>query len=1038
MLLWFLPLNMVQAQEWQDFHITQYNSTNGLPQNSVKSMVLDSERFLWMATETGLVRFDGHDFDLFTTKNVKGLSNDRMFRIYTTVNGEFYADDIYGNIIKFSQKEVKAVYKVQKAGLGGYWLKGGVPNLNFLVSSDKESIAGVNKSDLTKSILVMPVDSDRYLMLFHNWIGVYSKKSNSISKRLQTPGFVPESGFMQDGSIFFFDEAGNCMQLDRNNLQLMKVPTSGFAGKSINRENILWNYFHNQAFLKDGSKLYRISQKTNGNGVELIPITDQLPKSVIVTEVIYDEKSGSLFVATTTKGLFIFRKKSMKTFLIADSNNVHANCFYAQFEIDSNNVYGGWDYEFSKDGPKPSRHKLGLQLSLFYFCHKNNENQVIYPLNSVLISHDLNSYEKTIIDTSKQTYHAFYQEADSLWVASDFGLSYIKNQKSQFAAPLNLKGFSQRITTINRVEKDNLWIGHCEGITKYNSKTNSISYISEMKGKCVRVIEKIKNVFLIGTYGQGWYVYADNKFHQMPIDIHHILEKVHSFMLDDNGFLWMSTNTGMVNVSFEDVTSYIKDKSKTPYYYSYDTQDGIVNTEFNGGCTPTHIRLKNGYVSYPTMEGLVWFKPEDVLRDVPNEKFFIDRVLIDGEEVVFADALTISNQSDEVQIFFSIPYWGLKENLQVEYRIKGYINEWRITEGKGRWIDFANIPHGKYTLEFRNKISGSPKEAIQLSIPLIVKPAFYETTYFLIGSVIAGALVLFSLMKLNSVRILKRNEMLENQVNERTREIQNTNSTLNNTIRNLREKEYKLRESIRIKDKLISIISHDIITPIKFLSIVSKMSSKTSNENPEGVNESLDNMKYIGAAAEKIYNNAANILNWMKLQNELITVHPENIGLCDFVDEVLEPFVDVIDQKSIELVNNIPEEDIIVSDTNILKIILQNLISNATKHTKTGTIEISSSLDANEVTTIQVKDTGIGIPEKILTKINAIKQQTVAGEFDADDPDTGNQLGYFIIFDFARLIGGSVEINSEVGKGTVVKVFLPPTTTTEKSAELRK
>ncbi|MFM2190136.1 MAG: hypothetical protein RL491_522, partial [Bacteroidota bacterium] len=49
--------------------------------------------------------------------------------------------------------------------------------------------------------------------------------------------------------------------------------------------------------------------------------------------------------------------------------------------------------------------------------------------------------------------------------------------------------------------------------------------------------------------------------------------------------------------------------------------------------------------------------------------------------------------------------------------------------------------------------------------------------------------------------------------------------------------------------------------------------------------------------------------------------------------------------------------------------------------------------------------------------------------------DTGNQLGYFIIFDFARLIGGSVEINSEVGKGTEVKVILPPP---EKSAELSK
>jgi signal transduction histidine kinase len=268
--------------------------------------------------------------------------------------------------------------------------------------------------------------------------------------------------------------------------------------------------------------------------------------------------------------------------------------------------------------------------------------------------------------------------------------------------------------------------------------------------------------------------------------------------------------------------------------------------------------------------------------------------------------------------------------------------------------------------------------------------------------------------------------VLEEQVLVRTHELQSTNQSLNSAVKNLQDKEYKLRESIRIKDKLISIISHDIITPIKFLSIVSNVSSKTSESRTVDPKESEENMKYIGAAAEKIYNNAANILNWIKLQNELIRIEPENIGLYDFVDEVIAPLESVIDKDAIQMINDVPEEEIIFADPNILKIILQNILSNAVKYTKSGTIRVLAEQDERGHTTITVTDTGMGMPVKIIDKINTIKKQTVKGEFDADDPDTGNQLGYFIIFDFARLIHGDVEIQSELGKGTVVKLMLPP------------
>ena len=69
----FCNLGSVVAQVNEEFHVTHYTSRNGLPQNSVKSMFMDKNRFLWMTTEGGLVRFDGFDFDIYNTSNIKGL-----------------------------------------------------------------------------------------------------------------------------------------------------------------------------------------------------------------------------------------------------------------------------------------------------------------------------------------------------------------------------------------------------------------------------------------------------------------------------------------------------------------------------------------------------------------------------------------------------------------------------------------------------------------------------------------------------------------------------------------------------------------------------------------------------------------------------------------------------------------------------------------------------------------------------------------------------------------------------------------------------
>lgn len=1031
-------LASVHAQIKEEYHVIQYTSRNGLPQNSVKSMFMDKNRFLWMTTEGGLVRFDGYDFDIFNTSNIKGLTNDRFRYLIPGISDELYADDIDGNLVKIADSKVKLASKVLTSRSGRYILRGAIPDLNFLINSHKQLIPGLNKEETTGYLNVVPINKGLFAISIKSGFASYSTDKDKVISRTTLPkGLKYSALFGLNGNVFLFDQSGQCYLSSTDGKTLSKINTIGFERLPCNDPSIIMNSLCDQAYLKFKNSLYRIQFDKQTNTIYASIVLETLPDNIYVTSAFFDAKSQSYFISTTTKGLFIYRRKFIKTLVSPEPDNIQANCYYAQFEIDSNRVCGAWDAVFSENGFEKSNIKLDQGSNLIQFILKNNDHNLIYSPGNTLRSYDLKSNTYTILDSiGSEQFYAMLAEGDSVIISSSIGLYSYRNGVLRMIAPHGLKVFNQRVTTIYRPNRSKLWLGYCDGILEFDHKTKSFKQIPQANGLCVRNIEKIKDIILIGTYGQGIYAMNNGSLIKLPTDVDKKLLKTHSFLLDKNGLLWMSTNTGLVNVYFNELISYISDSTVTPFYYYYGVSDGILNTEFNGGCSPNYIRLKNGYVSYPSMEGLVWLKPEDVPRDIPNEQILIDQILINGSEYNSTDKIIVPSYYDEVQIFFSTPYWGNMENIHVEYRILGLFDQWRPTEGGGRWIDFANLNNGNYTLQVRNAISSNRKEDIVFEIPIEVQPEFYETWGFIFGSICAGLMFLWGIFRLNSQRVISRNKFLEKQVKARTSDLQSSNETLNSAVKELQQKEFKLRESIRIKDKLISIISHDIITPIKFLSIVSKMSGKSTKENPEGLKESLDNMKYIGAAAEKIYNNAANILNWMKLQNELITVRPENIGLCDFVDEVMEPFVDVIDQNSIQLVNSVPEEEIIVSDPNILKIILQNLISNATKHTKSGHIDISYSLDDMGIPTITVEDTGIGIPEKILAKINTVKKHAVAGEFDADDPDTGNQLGYFIIFDFARLIGGSVEISSEVGKGTVVKVFLPPPP--EKSVELSK
>jgi hypothetical protein len=118
----------------------------------------------------------------------------------------------------------------------------------------------------------------------------------------------------------------------------------------------------------------------------------------------------------------------------------------------------------------------------------------------------------------------------------------------------------------------------------------------------------------------------------------------------------MSTNRGLFQVLLKDVYDHILGFSANLYCQYYDKDDGLLSNEFNGGCTPSVIRLNNGMVSFPSIKGLVQFIPEKIRPQVPLSALYLEDVMVDGSLIKkTAGVYSISNQAKFVEISVSSP-----------------------------------------------------------------------------------------------------------------------------------------------------------------------------------------------------------------------------------------------------------------------------------------------------------------------------------------------------------------------------------------------
>lgn len=236
----------------------------------------------------------------------------------------------------------------------------------------------------------------------------------------------------------------------------------------------------------------------------------------------------------------------------------------------------------------------------------------------------------------------------------------------------------------------------------------------------------------------------------------------------------------------------------------------------------------------------------------------------------------------------------------------------------------------------------------------------------------------------------------------------------------LKKRETELEQLNAMKDKLFSIISHDLRNPLS--NVINFSELIKMNHEMYTVDKLLQYNDYIYQSASTISSLLDNLLTWSRSQRDKITIKAENISIRQIARDCIELLQTTAVNKNINLINSITEKLMVYADNEMTTTVIRNLLSNAIKFTyKNGTVSIVAKKIKNEVI-ISILDNGIGIaPDKLETLFQSYETGTGTGT----DGEKGTGLGLIICKEFIEKNGGKIWVESEIDKGSAFHFSLP-------------
>lgn len=1020
---------LTQSDSSNGYSVQHFTDENGLPQNSINDMLFDNDGYLWLASQVGLVRFNGNSFKLYYP-NDKPIMESNILYLGKDHRGTFYfqTDDhnLYsypGNNSQFMSPVITPTEALKRPIL----LNGRKQLYDFSVFLNRTSSAA--EASQHKKIFqylfqhnrnFYAADTSHLYFIYSD--SLYYYDSHVLTAMSALPGnnwqyLLQDKKFyvLKDDSVMTVYSNGHKAggnSLIEGDLRRDRAAIQKGGGKY--RLYSCGKTTH----LLAGHRLYLLTPAANERltGKFLVNL-DFIPN---ISAVEYNSGLDLLLVATHTEGFYFLRKN--------------------HFQRD------GWPAPLQQ---KMTRHLFG-PMALNRDREILTDKFVFTPEGKLIpIKDTAPIWQRCLhIDKKDQVWAAFYnlpRRLDTLmrpmnvlpaldanivdYTEDSAGHLYCLTERSLWqldTAPAEGQGSSRtdsfrRLFTIDRlsgreanesfvpVDGHRLWIAGTNGLLEYDLEKKEARRFPEFRNTHVRTIHICTDGnILVGTYGQGYSYYYHNRFFRMPLDRNEFLITAHCFLEDSHGFIWIPCNKGLFKVPKADMDAWCEGSNNELYYYYYGRQDGLLTNEFNGGFNSSGVITPKGFVALLSMKGMVCFYTDSLATDFPHGSIDMTHLEIDGSSVERTDTIRIKPDYNSMSIEISCPYLGNPNNLYLQYKVEGLGDEWKQIPPDGI-IMLNRLAAGKYMLRVR-KVNGFGKNNYQYrEWTFIVPPYFYRTTWFTLLLVLGVLIMLFFLVQLRLKLVEKKKE-----IRVKAEKLRGAVVRLEETVTKLQQSEQELLKTSRQREKLISLVIHDLRSPLRFLTLLA--GDLHDNQTNFTLSEMKDRTYWVKKGAQDIYNFSEDFLLWVTSQTDNFNITKRQVPLKPILQEIYDFFLEQVLQKGNSISYAAADDHLIYSDPHVLITIIRNLVDNANKYTNQGNIHITASQDGPDIL-ISVADTGRGMsPQQIAAFL---------GNDNMDNVKSGSQLGHKFIFDLTQRLDGTLTVESTQEKGTTVLLRFP-------------
>jgi two-component system, sensor histidine kinase ChiS len=605
-----------------------------------------------------------------------------------------------------------------------------------------------------------------------------------------------------------------------------------------------------------------------------------------------------------------------------------------------------------------------------------------------------------------------------IWIATNHGLFRYNPStdaiQEYFSSAEDATSVAGSYVSVVFEDKDNnIWIGTEQGIDRFDRQTGVFKHHKQeddnprsLGANLVRAIkEDSQGNLWVGTWGGGLSLYHRDTQDFTNFRMRDGLSNnsVIAIVEDSAGDLWVSTNDGLSQFD-----------PKTKKFNNYGKEHGLGGTAFIRNSSM--LNKNTGELFVGGTHGLTVFKPGNLFKNDAIPQVHLTNFYLYSQPVSFrhndsplkrpieaTEQLTLTHRQAVFSFDFAALNFRIPSKNQYQYRLRGFEENWQES-GNRRTATYTNIDPGDYVFE----VIGSNNDGVWnkqgTSLQIRILPPWWLTwwAYLLYGLAFIGLLAWIFLNQ------RYKRALAEQQIK-------------------------KLLALDKLKDDFIANTSHELRTPLN--GIIGLADSLLEGAAGEVNDQMRMNLKMISTSGSRLATLVNDILDFSKLKNANFRIHARPTNLYEVAQVVLNMCAHTLKIADIKIINRIaPNVKTVMADDERLQQILYNLVGNAIKFTKAGSVILQTE-EKDGMLWVSITDTGIGIPNASLDKIFSSFEQL---EDHRERAYGGTGLGLAVTKQLVELLGGEIRVESEEGKGSCFRFSLPVTDVKPETPAFRK